>query len=98
LGKPLEVGDENPTDAQQMLRGFDTPKASLVLFRESPHLVQLESNINPLLAVAWQIHIIHIYNQVHTYGTLFVQRTVSILFGTYMGFVEISVFTIFVSV
>lgn len=37
---PLGEGDENPADAKQMLRGFDTPKASLVSFRESPRLEQ----------------------------------------------------------
>jgi hypothetical protein len=35
---------------------------------------------------------------VHTYGTLFVQRSVMVLFGTCTGFVQIAVFPIFVSV
>jgi hypothetical protein len=35
---------------------------------------------------------------VHTYGTLFVQRSVMVLFETCTGFVQIEVFVIFVSV
>lgn len=34
----------------------------------------------------------------HTYGTLFVQESVIVLFGTCTGFVQIAVFAILVSV
>ena len=53
--------------------------------------------MNEFCKLLWHI-VASLKNLVHTYGTLFVQKSVVVLFGTCTGFVQIAVFAFFVSV